>query len=143
LGNRNPVSDLARSRFSSVSVAVLATVSGDDSPHLVPITFALRGDSIVTGVDHKPKRSTRLRRLDNIAANPAVSVLAHHYDPDDWTRLWWSRADGSAKIVAPDDSEHFHLAALLENAYPQYRDHPIEGPIIAITVERWSTWAGS
>jgi PPOX class probable F420-dependent enzyme len=143
MGDGNRLNDLARNRFASASVAVLATVSGDDIPHLVPITFALSDDLIVTGVDHKPKRSTRLRRLENIAANPAVSVLAHHYDSEDWTRLWWARADGSARIVAPDTSAHSPLATLLGEAYPQYDDHPIGGPIIAITVERWSTWSGS
>ena len=137
------MSELARNRFASVSVAVLATVSDDNTPHLVPITFALSDDLIVTGIDHKPKRSARLRRLDNIANNSAVSVLAHHYDPDDWARLWWARADGSARIVSPDGSDHPGLKALLGDTYEQYRDHPIEGPIIAIAVERWSTWSGS
>lgn len=137
------MSDLARQRFASAPVAVLATVSVDDTPHLVPITFALRNDLIVTGIDHKPKQTTRLRRLDNIAANPAVSVLAHHYDSDDWTQLWWARVDGSASIVPPDDPEHPPLATLLGEVHPQYREHPIAGPIIAIAVERWSTWSGS
>ena len=137
------MTDLARQRFASAPVAVLATVSVDRTPHLVPITFALRDDLIVTGIDHKPKQTTRLRRLDNIATNPAVSALAHHYDSDDWTRLWWARADGLASIVPADDAEHSALAALLGEAYPQYREHPIAGPIIAIAAGRWSTWSGS
>ena len=121
----------------------MATVSVDDTPHLVPITFALHDDLIVTGIDHKPKQTARLRRLGNIVANPAVSVLAHHYDSDDWTRLWWTRADGLASIVPAEDPEHSALAALLGETYPQYREHPIAGPIIAIAAERWSTWSGA
>ena len=38
--------------------------------------------------------TTSLRRLDNVRAHPAVSLLVDHYD-DDWTRLWWVRVDGT------------------------------------------------
>ena len=62
---------------------------------MVPIVFAVEGDTIYNAVDHKPKRSTQLRRLANIAENPAVSVLVDYYD-DDWDELWWVRADGVA-----------------------------------------------
>src|SRR5579862_2932491 len=90
----------ARERFASSMVARLATIGYTDDPHLVPITFALIGEStLVTAVDHKPKRTTALRRLANIAAHPQVSVLVDHYE-DDWDRLWWVRADGRARVVA-------------------------------------------
>ena len=69
-------------------VARLATVSATGQPHLVPVTFAVDGDMIYTAVDHKPKTTTRLRRLANIAANPQVTLLADHY-ADDWDQLWW------------------------------------------------------
>ena len=72
-------------RFAASRVARLATATPDGAPHLVPIVFAVRGDTIYHGVDAKPKRTTQLRRLANIAANPRVSVLVDHYD-DDWTR---------------------------------------------------------
>jgi PPOX class probable F420-dependent enzyme len=104
-------------------------------PHLVPIVFALVGDVIHTAVDGKPKRTRRLRRLADIAANPRVSVLADHYE-DDWSRLWWVRADGVARIL---DSSPDGLAALAER-YPQYRATPPPGPFVEITVERWSAW---
>ena len=64
---------------------------------LVPITFAVvDDDSIVTAVDHKPKRTTRLQRLENIRKNPSVTVLVDHYD-DDWSTLWWVRARGTPR----------------------------------------------
>ena len=72
--------DDARARFAAAQVARLATVGADGSPHLVAICFAVEGDRIVTAIDHKPKRTTRLRRLANIAANPSVSLLVDHYD---------------------------------------------------------------
>ena len=90
--------ETARELFASVRVARLATVDPGGRPHLVPITFALDGDAIVTAVDHKPKSTTKLRRLENIAANPEVSVLADRYE-DDWSRLWWARADGTARVI--------------------------------------------
>jgi len=92
----------ARDLFTGASVARLATVRPDGRPHLVPIVFAVAGDVIVTAVDEvKPKRTRALARLANIAAEPRVSVLADHYD-EDWTRLWWVRADGTATVVGSD-----------------------------------------
>ena len=90
----------ARALFGEARVARLATVRPDGRPHQVPICFALEGRALLTAVDHKPKRTLALRRLANIAGNPAVSVLADRYD-EDWSRLWWVRADGLARIAAP------------------------------------------
>jgi PPOX class probable F420-dependent enzyme len=101
----------------------------------VPIVFALVGDMIHTAVDGKPKRTRSLKRLANIAANPRVSVLADHYD-EDWSTLWWVRADGVARILAESPAG---LAAL-QDRYPQYRATPPPGPFLEITVDRWSAW---
>src|ERR1700674_1600814 len=87
-----------RSRFASVMVARLATVGADGQPHIVPISFALDEQTLYFAVDSKPKRTTNLKRLRNLAANPAVSVLVDHYESD-WDQLWWIRLDGSARIV--------------------------------------------
>ena len=123
-------------RFACVPVARLATVGPDGAPHLVPIVFAPVGaDVIVSAVDGKPKRSRALRRLANIAAEPRVSVLADHYEPD-WSRLWWVRADGTAEVV---ETYAEGLRALVER-YPQYREAPPAGPFVVITVARWSSW---
>jgi hypothetical protein len=73
--------ETARQRFAAARVARLATASRP--PHLVPVTFAVDGDTVYTAVDAKPKRSRRLRRLANIEADPAVALLADHYS-DDW-----------------------------------------------------------
>jgi PPOX class probable F420-dependent enzyme len=123
-------------RFASVAVARLATVDPAGVPHLVPIVFAVTGDVIHSAVDAKPKSTRRLRRLANIAANPRVSVLADHYE-DDWTRLWWVRADGVARVL---DASPDGLAALVAR-YPQYRATPPPGPFLRIAVERWSAWS--
>ncbi|MCA2218528.1 TIGR03668 family PPOX class F420-dependent oxidoreductase [Jidongwangia harbinensis] len=122
-------------RFAGARVARLATVDDTGAPHLVPIVFALVGDVIHTAVDAKPKRHRRLRRLANIAHEPRVSVLADHYD-EDWSALWWVRADGVARVreSAPE------AVAALAARYPQYRGTPPPGPFVAIEVLRWSAW---
>ncbi|MET8877873.1 TIGR03668 family PPOX class F420-dependent oxidoreductase [Nocardia sp. NPDC004604] len=131
---------VARERFIAEPVARLATVSADLHPHLVPIVFAVADDIIYTAVDAKPKTTTALRRLANIAANPSVAVLADHYS-DDWTQLWWTRADGIARIA--DDSEALLAQQLLTARYPVYLTQPPPGPVIAIDVVRWSGWSAS
>lgn len=130
--------DRCRSLFAGVRVARLATV-GPGGPRIVPITFALVADRIVTAIDDKPKTTTRLRRLTDIANNPRVAVLADHYE-DEWERLWWVRADGIAEV--------FHSGAVMESAidqlavrYPQYQEDRPAGPVIAITVTQWSGWS--
>lgn len=130
----------ARALFGSARVARLATVAADGRPHLVPIVFALDGDAIYSAVDHKPKRTLRLRRLENIAANPNVTVLADDYD-EDWTRLWWVRADGTARVLAPGDGpEHARAVTALVARYEQYAQQAPAGPAIVIEVARWSGW---
>jgi PPOX class probable F420-dependent enzyme len=128
----------AAERFAAARVARLATVRDDGAPHLVPIVFALVGDVIYSAVDAKPKRHTRLQRLANIAHEPQVSVLVDRYD-DDWTALWWVRADGEAQVLP---SSRAALDALTAK-YPQYRADPPPGPFLVIEVRRWSAWSAS
>jgi PPOX class probable F420-dependent enzyme len=107
----------ARRRVAAARVLRLATADGQGRPHLVPVTFASRGDVLVTAVDAKPKAHRRLKRLDNVRRNPAVCLLADEYN-DDWTRLWWARADGDARVLAGDECTEA-LGRLAEK-YPQY-----------------------
>ena len=122
-------------------MARLATVSPGGAPHIVPVTFAVDGDTIYSAVDAKPKTTARLARLRNITAEPRVAVLADHYEGD-WGRLWWARADGAATILA-GAAEMAAPLALLARRYPQYRATPPGGPVIRVQVERWSGWAAS
>ncbi|MFI6348788.1 TIGR03668 family PPOX class F420-dependent oxidoreductase [Streptomyces sp. NPDC050560] len=129
----------ARARFTLSPVARLATADAAGVPHLVPVTFAVDGPRIFFAVDHKPKRSTDLRRLRNIAENPAVSLLVDSY-ADDWSALWWARADGRAAIGGAG-SEDTGAVALLCAKYPQYAASPPRGPVVTIEVTAWSGWA--
>lgn len=132
----------ARHRFAGAAVARLATVDAAGRPHLVPLVFAVDGDTVYTAVDHKPKRGTTLRRVTNLRANPNAALLVDHYD-DDWTRLWWVRADGAGRVLDPDDDETRHARSLLAKRYPQYLAQPPTGLMIAIDVTRWTGWSAT
>jgi PPOX class probable F420-dependent enzyme len=129
----------ARKRLAEARVARLATVGRSGRPHLVPIVFALEDDTIYFAVDAKPKRTTNLTRLRNIAANPSVSLLADHYD-EDWTRLWWVRVDGAARILEHGPQAE-RAVELLVTRYAQYRHARPPGPVVAITVQSITGWA--
>ena len=118
-------------------VARLATVDAAGRPHVVPICFVLEGDTLYTAVDEKPKRSRRLKRLANIESNPHVEVLIDHYE-EDWSRLWWVRLRGVARVV-----EDPRAMELLAAKYPQYREQPPAGPVVAVTVEERAEWTAS
>jgi PPOX class probable F420-dependent enzyme len=130
----------ARRRFADAPVARLATADADGRPHLVPIVFALVSETIYSAVDGKPKRSTSLRRLANIAVNPRVAVLVDHY-ADDWDALWWVRADGSGRILDASEPEARDAITRLAVRYSPYRTRPPRGPVVAIDVARWSSWS--
>jgi PPOX class probable F420-dependent enzyme len=131
-------------RFALARVARLATLGPRKQPHLVPITFVLgsgpdgRAALSFAVDDVKPKTTHQLQRLENIASNPKVSVLVDRYD-DDWSALWWVRADGRARIL---ESGRTYAAALhgLGAKYPQYAEQPPTGPVVVIDVEQWRSW---
>ena len=130
-----------RQRAIAAPVARLATVDADGRPHLVPCCFAIDGGVAYSVVDHKPKRTTALRRLDNIRANPAVCLLVDHYE-DAWSALWWVRFDGVARVLV-DGPEHASALALLCAKYPQYRATPPSGAVVAIDITARRSWSAS
>jgi PPOX class probable F420-dependent enzyme len=130
----------ARRRFRGERVARLATVTPEGRPHLVPVVFALEGDRVWTIVDRKPKRTTDLRRLANVRAEPRVSLLVDGYDDQDWAALWWVRADGTGAVLEGSD-DVARAVSILAAKYPLHAEDPPRGPVLAIDVERWVGWA--
>lgn len=131
----------ARELLGGARVARFGTVAPDGRPAVVPICFVLAGDVIYHAVDHKPKATRRLARLTNLAADPRATVLADHYE-DDWSALWWVRADGRARVL--DDvsaAEPVRALDLLAERYPQYRARRPAGPVVALDVEQITGWA--
>ena len=127
----------AEERLAAARVAHLATVSAGGEPHVVPVCFAVHERRIYTAVDAKPKTTRSLKRLENVRATGRASLLVDHYE-EDWTRLWWVRVDGRARVI---DSQAA-LAALAAK-YEQYRAARPAGPVIAIEPERWRSWVAS
>jgi PPOX class probable F420-dependent enzyme len=120
-------------------VARLGTVDDAGAVRLVPVCFAVVGDCVVSAVDHKPKRTGQLRRLDDMRAAGRATVLVDHYD-DDWTALWWVRLRGTARVVESADQEHDAAVAALVTKYEQYRERPPAGPAIVVAVSEWRWW---
>lgn len=129
----------ARERFARAAVARLASVGAGGRPHIVPIVFALDGETIYSVVDEKPKRTAQLKRIENLRERDAAAVLVDHYE-EDWARLWWVRADGRARVLDAGGEEGERAVALLAARYPQQR---AAGAVLAVDVERWSGWSAA
>lgn len=127
-------------RVAGAPVGRLGTVTADGRPHLVPCCFAADVDRrvVYSAVDGKPKSTRRLRRLDNLRAHPAASLLVDHY-ADDWSTLWWVRLDGMGRVVDHADEEARAIERLVAK-YDQYRCDPPAGPVLALDVTAWRSW---
>src|SRR5436309_13700764 len=110
--------DRARRLFATGAVARMATLRTDGTAALVPIVFEVIADRIVSLVDPKPKRTPELARLRHIARDPRVTLLVDLYD-EDWSRLWWARAEGKGRVVG-DGPDRDEALARLRTKYPQY-----------------------
>jgi len=130
-----------RERVLAARVARLATIDPDGRPHLVPIVFALEDETLFSAVDAKPKRSRRLRRIENARERPDVTVLVDRYD-EDWRLLWWVRLRGRARVLDAGD-EATRAISLLVERYEQYRRKPPLAPVLAINLVEWRGWAAT
>ena len=130
-----------RELVTSATVGRLATVRGNGRPHVVPICFVITDDVVYSAIDNKPKRHRDLQRISNVTATGTASFLVDEYD-DDWSRLWWVRLDGPARMV-DNTSEAERAIRLLRNKYAQYRDQPPSGPVLAVDIQRWVGWSAA
>ncbi len=125
-------------RVGEARVGRLATVTAAGRPHVVPCCFVLDGDTVFSAVDAKPKSTLALRRLDNLRADPAASLLVDHYS-DDWSELWWVRLDGDGRVIT-SGHERDRAITLLTGKYEQYVATSPPGPVIALDVAAWRSW---
>lgn len=134
--------DEGLARFAAARVARLATLRADGSPRLVPVTFALVDGLVCSAVDEvKPKTTTRLARLADVARDPRVGLVVDHY-ADDWSALWWVRVDGTATVHRAGGLRDRALAALV-GKYRPYADAPPDGPVLVVAPVRWSGWTAT
>ena len=134
------LSDAQRRFVASRRVAHLATADRRGAPYVVPVCFAIDGDSLYIAIDKKPKGDPkRLKRLRNIADNPAVAVTADRWD-EDWGRLGWVMLRGQAEIIEAG-AEHERAQALVQARYPQLATMNIAGlPVIALRIAHVASW---
>ena len=125
--------DAAWARLAAGRVGRFAT----SAPRIVPVTFAVVGSAIVHAVDHKPKATRALARVEDIRRDPRASLLVDHYD-EDWSQLWWVRADGAARVL--DATEATEAIDALVGKYPQYAERRPDGPVVVLDVQRISGW---
>jgi len=118
--------DEARARLAAHDHGVLCTVHAQRGVDAVPVVYAVDGDFVGVPIDRvKPKASTRLQRERNLEADPRAALLVEHWDRDDWSRLWWVRAE--LRFQAGPEAA---LAALLAQRYSQYRDQPFSRVLV-------------
>jgi PPOX class probable F420-dependent enzyme len=125
--------------LAAAPVARLATTAADGAVHLVPICFAIVDDHLVSAVDHKPKRTTRLQRLLDIRRTGIASALIDHYE-DDWTRLWWIRITGAASVEPADGQLDLPARAALVAKYAQYAARAPAGPVYVVRLDSVTAW---
>jgi PPOX class probable F420-dependent enzyme len=133
--------DDALARLITHDHAVLCTVHAERGVDAVPVAFALDPDGYVgIPVDLvKPKASLRLQRERNLEADPRATLLAEHWERDDWTRLWWVRAE---LVWTPDEQRAAALADLLVERYEQYADRPF-ARVLVLRVVGVTGWSGA
>jgi hypothetical protein len=134
--------DEALRRATAADHGVLATLNKSHGAILVPACFAIDGDRLAIPIDSvKPKGSTALGRVRNLERDPRASLLVEHWDPIDWTRLWWVHL-----LLTRTTDEPVARAARLERGlrdrYPQYRATRFV-EILTFRIEKVGGWAAS
>jgi PPOX class probable F420-dependent enzyme len=128
--------------FARARVARLATADRKGRPHVIPVCFAVAGSRCYSPIDEKPKRAapSRLKRVRNIMENPHIALVVDDYR-EDWRRLWYVLALGTAVVIQPRAPHHAAALRALRRKYPQYRTMRLENrPVVAITPSRIITW---
>ena len=124
-------------RLGAATFGVLGTVDSERGVHLVPVVFAVSGAALVVPIDSvKSKKSTRLRRVDNLLGDGRASILVDHRSAD-WAELWWVRADLTFTGTANVDAS---WQALLGRKYPQYRPEDTIESLLLFDVDSPRGW---
>jgi PPOX class probable F420-dependent enzyme len=128
--------DDATARLVAHDHGILCTVHATRGVDAVPCVFAVDGDGFVgVPVDRvKPKSTSRLQRERNLESDSRATLLVEHWDPVDWSRLWWVRAS-LRREAHPQPERLDRLAELLADRYPQYRDRPFDGVLVLQVVD--------
>jgi PPOX class probable F420-dependent enzyme len=130
--------DEAWERVTASDHGVLGTVHPERGVDLVPVVYTVADHTIVIPVDTvKPKETTRLQRLENIAQDPRCTLLVDHYD-DDWSRLWWVRVSGVGREASADA-----IWPVVRGRFPAYAEEASVATGIVLTPVEVTGWAAS
>lgn len=135
--------EAARSRLGEHVHGVFCTLHPSRGPDPQPVVYSVSDDGYVgVPIDRvKPKASSRLQREENLAGDPRGALLVEHWDPEDWSRLWWVRADVK-HVDDPPSSVTDDLADRLARTVPQYADKPFHR-ILVCRIVKVTGWAAS
>ena len=130
-------------RFTAYDHGVLATVHARRGVDAVPVVYAVHPDGFVgVPIDRvKPKANGPSQRERNLLADPRATLLVDHWDPGDWARLWWVRAELRREPSQPTVQAEV-LSRLLADRYPQYRDQPFDRVLI-FRITELTGWSAS
>lgn len=131
----------ALQRLAVQDHAILGTTHPMRGADAVPCVFAMDEEQYVgIPIDLvKPKSTMKLQRETNLEADPRATLMVHHWDADDWSKLWWVRAE----MIWQGNDLHDRadsLAGLLECRYAQYAGRPFHRVIVyrIVNVIGWS-----
>jgi PPOX class probable F420-dependent enzyme len=129
----------ARALLERARVARLGLIDDGGRPRVLPVTYALAGETLVTVVDRKPKRveGERLARVRWLRTRPQAALTVDRYD-EDWSQLAWVQALGSVRILDPASAPDA-MTALIER-YAPYRTETPPGPLLVLEPERVLWW---
>jgi PPOX class probable F420-dependent enzyme len=135
------LTDQQRRFLDAQRVARFATADAAGRPHVVPICYALRDNTVYFTIDEKPKRQSgaRLKRLANLRENPSAALVVDRYD-EDWSRLGWVMVQGRAEVLETGP-EHDLAQAILHARYPQLATMRLERlPVVAVRIDHVASW---
>jgi PPOX class probable F420-dependent enzyme len=118
-------------------VARLALIDDEDRPRVLPVTYAVLGESVWSAIDEKPKRAAEPARLRYLRRRPEAALCVDRYS-DDWSRLAWVQLLGRIDVLPA--AEHPAALEALAARYEPYRERTPPGPLLRLSVDRALSW---
>lgn len=105
----------------------------------MPVCFAWLPPYVYSAIDGKPKTTTLLRRVRNIAQSGRAALVVDTWS-EDWRSLAYVLIEGPAEMLE-DGPERDEALILLTAKYPQYDELPLAGNlVIKLTAEHTVEW---
>jgi hypothetical protein len=137
---------------------ILCTLHPERGIDAVPVVYVNDANGYVgIPIDRvKPKSSLRLQRERNLEADDRATLLIEHWDRDDWSKLWWVRAElrwhsnhdnqQTQDQQTQDQQTQYRQANLADELawrYPQYQvDQPF-AKVLVLRIVGVTGWAAT